>query len=90
MWAKRENRSGKAVVVRGVSRQQVERGWLTEIAPEWSEAEEVGAQQRSVMAVLARVARKIQPEPKAYIGVALPKAKVWRFFSKLIFGCTSA
>ena len=23
---------------------------------------------------------KILPEPKAYIGLALPKAKVWRFF----------
>ena len=32
------------------------------------------------MAVLARVAKKILPEPKAYIGAALPKAKVWRFF----------
>ena len=36
------------------------------------------------MAVLARMAKKILPEPKVYIGVALPKAKVWRFFSKLI------
>ena len=30
--------------------------------------------------MLARVAKKILPKPKAYIGVALPKAKVWRFF----------